>query len=126
MHRLLRSASAIIMNTPEAEARVRHRFPTSRRNSLTRSRMGGTQTNFVAPPPLRNPDVFRIVHAGFLHTASGYELRRSRRRRRLLGGMPYPGVDFLPRSHVFLLEAIDRLLQKARNWQPGSRCSSRA
>ena len=108
-----RRASAIIMNTPEAEARVRHRLPDLAPKLADAITNGWDADDFVAPPPLRNPDVFRIVHAGFLHTASGYELRRSRRRRRLLGGMPYPGVDFLPRSHVFLLEAIDRLLAES-------------
>lgn len=29
----------------------------------------------------------------------------------MLGGMPVPGVDMLPRSHVFLVDAVDRILR---------------
>jgi len=57
----------------------------------------------VAAPPAGA--AFRIVHTGSLHTALGQSLRASRTRRRLLGGTA-PGLDILPRSPVFLVEAI--------------------
>jgi glycosyltransferase involved in cell wall biosynthesis len=110
MRRLLGSASAIIMNTPEATERVRRRFPELAGKLAPSITNGFDEEDFVEPDPGRDPAKFRIVHSGYLHTESGYALRASRRRRRLLGGMPYPEVDFLPRSHVFLLEAIDRVI----------------
>ena len=110
MRRLLGSASAIIMNTPEATERVRRRFPELSGRLVPSITNGFDEDDFAEPDPGRDPATFRIVHSGYLHTESGYALRASRRRRRLLGGMPYPDVDFLPRSHVFLLEAIDRVI----------------
>jgi glycosyltransferase involved in cell wall biosynthesis len=41
----------------------------------------------------------------------GLEHRDRGRVRRLLGGMPVPEVDFLTRSHVYLLEAVERVLR---------------
>jgi hypothetical protein len=110
MRRVLATASAIIMNTPEARERVRWRFPELAERLAPSITNGFDQEDFAGPEPIRDPTKFRIVHTGYLHTESGYALRRSRRRRRALGGMPFPEVDFLPRSHVFLLEAIDRLI----------------
>jgi glycosyltransferase involved in cell wall biosynthesis len=110
MQRLLASASSIIMNTPEATERVRRRFPELAGKLAPSITNGFDEEDFAEPDPGRDPATFRIVHSGYLHTESGYALRTSRRRRRLLGGMPYPEVDFLPRSHVFLLEAIDRVI----------------
>jgi glycosyltransferase involved in cell wall biosynthesis len=110
MRRVLASASAIIMNTPEATERVRRSFPELAPKLAQSITNGFDEEDCAGPEPIRDPARFRIVHTGYLHTEAGYELRRSRRMRRLLGGMPFPEVDFLPRSHVFLLEAIDRVI----------------
>ena len=59
--------------------------------------------------PATDPGVLRIVHTGSLHTAAGLEQRGAGRLRRLRGGA-VPGVDFLTRSHVFLLDAIERVV----------------
>lgn len=112
MRRLLSSASAIIMNTPEATKRVQLRFPELAPKLAPSITNGFDSDDFTDTEPVRDPARFRIVHAGYLHAQSGYDLRRSRRRRRLLGGMPFPDVDFLPRSHVYLLEAIDRVIAR--------------
>ena len=48
------------------------------------------------------------MHTGSLHTELGERHRAAGGLRRLLGGAE-PGVDFLTRSHVFLLEAIESL-----------------
>src|SRR5439155_103041 len=66
--------------------------------------------DFAGEPPPRDDSRFRIVHSGYLHTDLGLRHRRTRRLRRVLGGMPVPEVDFLTRSGVYLLEAVDRLL----------------
>jgi len=110
MRRQLASAAAIIMNTPEAGERVRDRFPELAPRLAPSITNGFDADDFAGPEPERSRGTFRIVHTGFLHTEAGQELRRSRRRRRILGGMPIPDVDFLTRSHVFLLEAIERLI----------------
>jgi glycosyltransferase involved in cell wall biosynthesis len=111
MHRLLATASAIVMNTPEAAKRVRDRFPDLAGRVTEAIPNGFDPADFVGVAGLeRTPGVFRIVHTGTMHTESGLRLRRTGRARRVLGGLPVPGVDFLPRSHVFLLEAIDRLI----------------
>ena len=54
---------------------------------------------------------FRIVHTGYLHTELGRKQRRRARARKLLGGTRND-VDILTRSHVFLLRAIDALLER--------------
>ena len=110
MRRVLATASAIIMNTPEATERVRRRFPELAPKLVPSITNGFDKDDLTGPDPMRDMTKFRIVHTGYLHTDAGYELRRSRRRRQALGGMPIPEVDFLPRSHVFLLEAIGRLI----------------
>jgi glycosyltransferase involved in cell wall biosynthesis len=61
------------------------------------------------PPPQRNDGVFRIVHTGSMYTDIG---RRQRwLLRRLVSGST-PGVDILPHSHLYLLEAIERLVDR--------------
>ena len=49
------------------------------------------------------------MHSGYLHTEFALAHRRSRRLRRLAGGLPVSEVDFLSRSHVFLVEAVAAL-----------------
>jgi glycosyltransferase involved in cell wall biosynthesis len=116
MHRLLSTACAIIMNTPEAAKRVRRRFPDLAERVTSAIPNGFDPADFANATPLAGtPGTFRIVHTGTMHTESGLRLRRTGVARRVLGGLPVPGVDFLPRSHVFLLEAIDRLIAE----QPG-------
>jgi len=60
-------------------------------------------------PPV--DETFRIVHTGYLHTELGLQQRRRARLRRLLGGTA-PGVDFLTRSHVYLLRAVQKVLDE--------------
>lgn len=113
MRRALWSAQAVIMNTPEASARVARRFPTIA-GKLAPAIPNGLDSSDVpdATPDAGPGERFRIVHSGYLHTEEGFKHRRARRIRELLGGAPVRGVDILPRSHVFLLEAIDRLIQR--------------
>ena len=108
MRRLLGSAAAIVMNTDEAAARLLRSFPELRDRLVTSIPNGFDAADFVGEPPERSKARFRIVHAGYLHTEHGLRLRRTRRLRRLLGGSA--PVDILPRSHVYLLRALERLL----------------
>jgi glycosyltransferase involved in cell wall biosynthesis len=112
MRRFLGSADATIMNTPEAAVRLQGAFPEFRERLVASIPNGFDETDYLeeAPPPAQ--DAFRIAHAGYLHTDLGLKHRRSGRLRRLLGGTPVPGIDFLTRTHVFLLEAVDRLLER--------------
>ena len=108
MGRVLRGAATVVMNTPEARLRVLDAFP-----QLTPDRVLAIPNAFdpldvPEPPPASPVEGFRIVHPGSLHTEFGRRPRAERRRRRLLGGA-VPGVDFLTRSHVFLLGAVERV-----------------
>jgi glycosyltransferase involved in cell wall biosynthesis len=111
MRRVLRTADAIVMNTPEAARRLTQAFPELAVRNVVVIPNGWDSGEFHAsPPPVLAPDnSFRIVHTGSLHTAMGRR-RRAARARRLLGGAQ--DVDVLPRSHVFLLAAIRRLRER--------------
>ena len=105
MERLLSSASAIVMNTPEATAALRTAFPRLRRIPVATVTNGFDAVDFSGPAPVRGDARFRIVHTGYLHTDAG---RRSRARsQRLLGGAR-ADVDILTRSHTYLLDALER------------------
>jgi glycosyltransferase involved in cell wall biosynthesis len=111
MHRLLGTASAIVMNTPEAALRVQDRFPDLAPRVAEAIPNGFDSADFEGVEPAAHETrAFRIVHSGYLHTEWGLRHRETRRLRALLGGTPVQGVDFLTRSHVYLLEAIDRLI----------------
>ena len=108
MRRALATASAIVMAAPEAASRVRRELP-ELADRVVGIPIGFERADFNEPAQVRDDGVFRIVHTGSLHTDLGLRLRRTRRRRRLLGGT-FPDVDVLTRSHVFLIEAIAALL----------------
>jgi glycosyltransferase involved in cell wall biosynthesis len=102
MGRELASADVVVMNTAGAAAAATAAFPTLRR--VTSIPNGYDPDDFAGPPPPpRGDGVLRIVHTGYLHTALGLQHRA--RRAPWRGGEREP-VDILPRSHVYLLEAI--------------------
>jgi glycosyltransferase involved in cell wall biosynthesis len=109
MRAALEAADAVVMNTPEAARRVREHFPAVGDKPVVSITNGFDPADFAGPTPRRDDGAFRIVHTGYLHTADGLRLRKVRRLRRLLGGT-FTDVDILTRSHVYLLQAIDRLL----------------
>jgi glycosyltransferase involved in cell wall biosynthesis len=111
MRRLLGTAAAIVMSTPEAVARLLARFPELGDRPVVAIPNGFDGTDFAGAPPARDDGRFRLVHTGYLHTELGRQYRETRRLRRLLRGS-VPGLDILTRSHVFLVEAIDRLLRE--------------
>jgi glycosyltransferase involved in cell wall biosynthesis len=110
MRRALASSDAVVLSTPEAVGRVRGAIPELDDKLVLAIPNGFDGADFRRPVEARRDGVFRIVHTGYLHTELGYRHRRHRLLRRALGGT-VAGVDFLTRSHVFLLEAVDRLVQ---------------
>lgn len=110
MRRLLGTAAAIVMSTPEAARQLVEEFPelgarrvTAIPNGFDAADFGGAATPAGAPS-----DKFRVVHTGYLHTEAGLRQRDQSFVRRLVGG-GRPGVEILPRSHYFLLAAIEKL-----------------
>ncbi len=108
MRAALSSASAVVMAAPEAAVRLSRAMP-ELAAPATGIPIGFERADFAQPPPPAGDQVFRIVHTGSLHTDFGRRLRRTRTRRRLLGGT-VAGVDPLTRSHVFLIEALAALI----------------
>jgi glycosyltransferase involved in cell wall biosynthesis len=108
MRRVLRTAAQIVMNTTEAAAQVASHFPEIDPSRITVIPNGYDAYDFAGAVPLRDEGVFRIVHTGGFHTTFGLRHRRRRRLQQFLGGT-LGDVDILPRSHIFLLEAVDRL-----------------
>lgn len=106
MFSALSSASAIVMNTPEATEALVRRFPTLGNRIVTTITNGYDAEDFASELPARHDGKFRIVHSGYLHTEMGMELRRKKIFHRFLGGAA-DGVDILTRSHFFLLKAIE-------------------
>jgi glycosyltransferase involved in cell wall biosynthesis len=109
MGSLLGTASAIVMSTEEAVSRVLRAFPELRRIPVVAVPNGFEPADFEGPFQARSDTTFRIVHTGYLHTELGRQMRHRSAIRRLVGG-DVRGVDIFTRSHVFLLEAIERLI----------------
>lgn len=108
MRRVLETASAVILSTPEAATRIREALPELSDKIVLAIPNGFDASEFAGAPPPRDDDRFRIVHTGYLHTELGQRQRRSALLRRLLGGA-VDGVDILSRSPVYLIEAVERL-----------------
>jgi glycosyltransferase involved in cell wall biosynthesis len=108
MRRALGSAAAVVMNTPTAAAALQENFPELEATAVVAIPNGFDSDDFGRQQAERTDASFRIVHTGYLHTALGLEHRDRSAFRRSLGGST-AGVDFLTRSHVVLLEALDRL-----------------
>ena len=106
MENILSTATSIIMNTPEAVAVLQAEIPRLRSKRVIAITNGFDQEDFSDALPPRSDGKFRIVHAGYLHTNNGLDLRR-RKFASLLRGT-YGGVDILTRSHTVLLEAVER------------------
>ena len=108
----LASASAIVMNTPEAAKAFRAQFGHIDPSRVHAIPNGYDGADFEEEAEAPDDGVFRIAHTGLLHTGLGLDHRRSAGLRRLLGGS-LGAVNILPRSHVYLLEAVQRVLSDA-------------
>ncbi len=117
MRSVLAASDGIVMNTPRSARLVLERFPELARTPVVSIPNGFDPADFAGPPPERTDSAFRIVHTGYLHTDLGLAQRRAARARRILGGA-VPGIDILTRSHIYLLEAVERL--RASNPRLGS------
>jgi hypothetical protein len=111
MERSLRSASLIIMNTPEAAARCREAFPALTGIPIIHLTNGYDAEDFSAELSPSGREAFTIVHAGALHTSGGLKQMRHDAINRLLGRMQH-GVKLLPRSHFYLLQALEKWLRE--------------
>ena len=111
MRRLLGSAAAIVMSTPEAAVELVRVFPEFAAKPVLAIPNGYDAADFAVSVPAREDVMFRIVHTGYLHTDLGLRQQRTRPLRRLLGGQ-LGGVEILTRSHVYLLEALRRLFEE--------------
>ena len=109
MRRSLGTAAAIVMSTPEAAERVKHAFPELARKPIVVIPNGFDTADFAGAAPNRADEAFRIVHTGYLHTELGRQQQRVSTFRSLTGG-GVRGVEIITRSHVYLLDAVNRLL----------------
>jgi glycosyltransferase involved in cell wall biosynthesis len=109
MRELLGSAAAIVMSTPEAVHRLLSTFPELGDRPVVVIPNGFDEADFSGRAPSRDDGKFRIVHTGYLHTALGAQHRQRRVLRRALGGS-VNGLDILTRSHVHLVDALNRLV----------------
>jgi glycosyltransferase involved in cell wall biosynthesis len=112
LHRMCRAlctAAGVVTCAPETATRMRAALPQPVAAHVTNVEIGFDRDAFAGPAGHPGESTFRIVHTGSMHTALGLQHRGSRRWRRALGGLP-ADVDILTRSHVFLLEAIERVL----------------
>jgi hypothetical protein len=111
MRHALASAAGIVMSTTEAASRLVSSFPELAGRPVIVGPVGWDVEDFSAPVTPRSDPVFRVVHTGYLHTDLGRKQRSRERVRRWLGGAR-DGVDILTRSHVYLVQAIDALLER--------------
>jgi len=109
MRRALSTASGVVMNTREAASALESAFPEMRTKAVAALPVGFDADDFAAPAEERTDDAFRIVHTGSFHTSMARAHQHSARARRLLRGGPHQAVDVLPRTPVFLGEALRRL-----------------
>jgi hypothetical protein len=111
MRQTLSSAAAIVVTSEETVVRLREEFPDFVAKPIVSIPNGFDASDFEGPDPVRDDGVFRIVHTGYLHTELGRKQRRTARLHRVLRGEAN-GVDILTRSHVYLIEAVERLLEQ--------------
>jgi glycosyltransferase involved in cell wall biosynthesis len=110
MERSLRSASLIIMNTPESARRLGKTFPRLRANTIVSLTNGYDASDFTGEVQPIPGGKFSIVHSGYFHAESGLVERKRRTQYKLLG-RTVPGVERLPRSHFYLLKALEQWLR---------------
>lgn len=106
MEKSLSSASLIVMNTPEATVALKRAFPRFRNKKVLTITNGFDREDFANDVERKRDSRFRIVHSGGMWTGSALHLR-GRWFCRLLGGVRR-GLDLWTRSHVILLQAIER------------------
>ena len=109
---LLARCERVVWNTPEARSAALSRLgglEAERQDCITN---GYDAADFEARSLRAQDGRFRIVHSGYLHTAMGLAHQGRSSLQRRLGGELFP-VDFLSRSHWYLLEALERLQESS-------------
>lgn len=107
----LASAAGIVMNTPEATNALHAAFPALQNKPVVTITNGYDEADFKGEPTPRTDGKFSLVHTGYLHTGLGLKLQKRGKLYQFLGGMT-PGLDVLTRSHVVLLQAVERWLTR--------------
>jgi glycosyltransferase involved in cell wall biosynthesis len=111
MGRMLRTAAATVTTTPESARQIREAFPDLESRLVASIPNGYDSFDFEFEVEPRRDDKFVILHSGYLHTDIGMRWRGASHVRRALGG-ERAGADILTRSHVYILRAIDRVLER--------------
>jgi len=107
MRRELRRASCVVMNCDAAGNAMREWISDGPRIEVIPN---GFDAADFAGVVRQKQSRMRIVHTGYLHTGAGFDQRARTRRRTLLGASIVP-VDFLGRSHYYLIRALGQLLR---------------
>ncbi len=112
MRYALRTATRIIMNTPEASRRFRRVFP-DLGTKLAPAITNGYDVSDFGERIDSGPsfEKFTIIHSGYFHAEMGMRQKNKAMQYRILGRIE-PGVELLPRSHYHLLAALERILQR--------------
>lgn len=108
MRQLLASAAGIIMNTPVARDLLLAAFPEFRDRPVTSITNGFDPEDFPPAGAITRGEKFRIVHTGTFHTKMGMHQKRWRAMYRILGRCE-SGMEILPRSPCYLLQALERI-----------------
>jgi glycosyltransferase involved in cell wall biosynthesis len=105
MHSRLSTASAIIMNTPEARESLKRNFPDLTKKLITVITNGFDPGDFLDLVPSGNNGKFRLVYTGTFYTDAGLAQLRKKGLYRILGGV-YNESNLLTRSPFFFLRAL--------------------
>lgn len=108
MQRDLRTAGAIITTAREPARVLEARFPSLAGSRIRTIPWGWDRDDFDNDVAPRTDDAFRIVYAGYTHLERGRTHRARRPLRTMLRGA-VSGMDILTRSHLYLVEAIERV-----------------
>lgn len=111
MHRALMKADTIIMNTPESLHRLCDTFSDFKKKRVVTITNGFDADDFINQKSVCNHEHFTIVHTGYLQYEMGMHLQKSRFAYETMGRI-VQGVDFLTRSHYYLLKAIKQWLRE--------------
>lgn len=112
MAKSLESAALVIMNTPESARRVKEELPGLQGKKVVSLTNGYDASDFAGKVEPIGGGTFNIVHSGYFHAESGL-VEQSRQRQYRLLGRTVPGVERLPRSHYYLLQALEQWLKEA-------------
>jgi hypothetical protein len=108
MRKSLASAAGIIMNTPVARDRLLAAFPEFRDRQVTSITNGFDPEDFPPTGAKTRGEKFRIVHTGSFHTKMGMHQKSRQAQYRLLGRCER-GMEILPRSPYYLLQALEQI-----------------